>query len=205
MVDEETIKRMKKAKCIGVTFGVENGDEKLRNEVLRKNLKDKTIIKNSKLLKKHKIKILTSNIIGIPGETPESVYKTLELNRKIKVDFTRIHILLAFPKLEITKIAQEQGLLPIDYNIENYSQKMRDPQIIRKYRNEFKNLCVFFNLMAKYPKLDFIFKRLIKLPNNWLFNQLRKYDIYEEARFYKLLNLNGLKYYIHTYSSVNKQ
>jgi len=204
LVDEEIVRRMKKAKCIGVTFGVESGDERLRNIVLKKNLKDEAIIKNSRLFKKYKIKVLTSNIIGIPGETPKSVYKTLELNRKIKVDFTRIHILLAFPKLEITKIAQEQGLLPLDYNIKNYKQQMREPLIMKKYRSEFKNLCVFFNLMAKYPKLDFIFKRLIKLPNNWLFNQVRKYDIYEEARFYKLFNLNGLRYYLHTYKPVNK-
>ena len=54
------------------------------------------------------------------------------------------------------------------------------------------------------PKLDFIFKRLVKLPNNWLFNQVRKYDIYEEARFYKLFNLNGFRYYYHTFKPVNK-
>ena len=204
LVNDEMVRKMRQAQWIGITFGVEGGDENIRNTIMKKNLKDKTIIENSKIFKKYNIKILTSNIIGVPGETPESVYKTLEINRKIKVDFTRIHILLVWPKLEIAKIAQELGLLPKDFNIKNYRQQRREPLLMAKYRNEFRNLCVFFNLMAKYPRLDFIFKRLMRLPNNWLFNQVRKYDIYEEARFYKLFNFNGLRYYYHTFKTVNK-
>lgn len=204
LVDEEMVKKMREAKCIGVTFGIENGDEKIRNIIMKKNLKDETIIKNSKILKKYKIKILTSNIIGAPGETLESVYKTIEINRKIKADFTRVHILLVWPKLEITKIAQKYGMLPKNFNIKNYKQQLREPLLMSKYNNEFKNLCVFFNLMVKHPKLDFIFKKLIKLPNNWLFNQLKKYDIYEEAKFYKLFNLAGMRYYYHTFKVVDK-
>lgn len=203
LVDDEIVRKMREANCIGITFGVENGDEKIRTIILKKDLKNEIIIKNSKIFKKYGIKILTSNLIGVPMETPESVYKTLEINRKIKVDFTRIHILLVYPKLEIAKIAQEKGMLPKDFNIKNYKQKRREPLLKSKYNNEFKNFCVFFNIMATYPQLDFIFKRLIKLPNNWLFNQIRKYDVYEEAIFYKLFNLSGLIYYYHTFKTVN--
>lgn len=170
LTDEETVGWLKEAGCVGVLFGIESGDEQIRNEILRKNLKDEEIINAAGLYKKYKIKFKTTNILGLPNEDLKDAFKTVELNIKIKTDLPWVSIFIPYPGTDIAETMREQKMIPDDYGIDDLSSTF----FIRKTRN--KNECVILNLQrmffwaVKFPVIFPLVKKLIKLPPNFLFD-----------------------------------
>ncbi|MCP2598179.1 radical SAM protein [Candidatus Aminicenantes bacterium AC-335-L06] len=102
-MDEEKIYWMKRAGCHTVSIGIESGDD----SILRKYSKMITVEQIKKvvdLLNKYKIRILGYFIIGLPGETRESILKTIELAKSLKLDIASFAI--ATPDVG-TKLRQE--------------------------------------------------------------------------------------------------
>jgi len=79
LIDEEMIKLMKETKCNRIDFGIETGDEYLRNNIINKSLTDEEIINAGRLINKYGIRLQTTNIIGIPHETLSTIKKTIEI------------------------------------------------------------------------------------------------------------------------------
>src|SRR3989339_604491 len=84
--DETYAVKIKEAGCSGVFFGIETGSESLRNGLLNKNLRDKDIYKAAAILRKAGLKFRTYNILGLPGETLDDAFATVEMNIKLKAD-----------------------------------------------------------------------------------------------------------------------
>jgi radical SAM superfamily enzyme YgiQ (UPF0313 family) len=68
---------------IGCGFGVESGDEKFRNDVLKKQLTDEELFRTVKILKKHNIEYLPFFMTGLSGETFLMRAKTAKMAREI--------------------------------------------------------------------------------------------------------------------------
>jgi radical SAM PhpK family P-methyltransferase len=89
--DEETIRLMKEAGCMGVFLGLESA-----NETVLKNM-DKTAHKEDfrrtmPWFKKYGLRQMISVQVGFPGETYESLKESFDFIEEIKPDFTRIQI-----------------------------------------------------------------------------------------------------------------
>jgi len=82
--DEEVIAALKNANCRVVQFAIESANEKIRCEILKKQINDEDIYRTAQLLKKYKIKFLTYSMVGLPGESLEDVLDTIRMNAKIK-------------------------------------------------------------------------------------------------------------------------
>lgn len=91
-ITKELIAGMKGAGCHSVMIGVESG----QNETLRKYSKSATRekIKDSfKICRQHKVKTLAYFIIGLPGETRESVLETIRFAKELDCDFASFTVL----------------------------------------------------------------------------------------------------------------
>jgi len=77
--DEQYAFRLSEAGCKSVFFGVESGNEDLRNQVLKKQLTDDQIIKAADLLHRAGIKFRTYNILGLPFEHRGNIHGPQEL------------------------------------------------------------------------------------------------------------------------------
>ena len=196
-VNEKIIKEMYKSGCWGISFGIESGSERIRNEILKKQLKEEDIINNSKIIKKYGIKLMITNLMGLPEETLEDAFKTIELNQTIEADYIRANVLVPYPKTEIVDYAIEKGLLPADYSIHSFDQVLRKSLIKSPYMREFENLCALFNLTVKFPFLTPLTKRLIKLPFTWVFSLLRLWEAVENMLYHQLFNFAGFRYSFH--------
>lgn len=64
---------------IACSFGIESGDERYRNEVLRKDLADDQLFRTVETLKRHKIPFVPFYMTGTPGETFAIKAKTFEM------------------------------------------------------------------------------------------------------------------------------
>ena len=118
-VDEDLIRRLKESNCYALEFGIESGNERIRNQILNKHIPDKKFISGAKLMREYNIKIVTQNILGLPEETLEDAWKTIEMNRMIKPTFPFSTVFQPYPHLALTEYSIEKKILN-EENIMNY-------------------------------------------------------------------------------------
>ena len=80
---EDTMQDLAKGYCSRIQFGVESGNEYIRNVVMDRDMPRETIVNAFKLADKYGIKTSALNVIGAPGETKEMLMDTVKLNREI--------------------------------------------------------------------------------------------------------------------------
>ncbi len=166
-LNEEVVEALKDSGCLNVYFGVETGNEDLRNKVLKKNLTNRQIINAATLLKKYKVKFGTYNMFGLPHETLPLAFETIDLNKTLKPDYTINNVFQPYPRTEICDYAIDQGYL---YPDTEYLNTMNEGSILQLDEiDRLVNLCRFAYLAIKYPSLAPLVKLLIKLPPNRLF------------------------------------
>ena len=168
LVDEELIKTFKDSGCKSIFFGIETGNEKLRNELLKKNLSNRDILETARLLHKYKIKFKTFNILGLPDETLENAFETLELNAKIRPTFPWCSIFQPYPKTELGTYAIQHNYITDFGNIKPYF--FMASIMNKKDINEIINLQRLFALGVKFPLTIPLIRKLVKLPPNFVFN-----------------------------------
>ena len=84
-VDYKTLAFMKKMGCWQIKFGIESGDESIL-KIIQKNIDLKTAREVISYCKELKIKTLGYFIIGHPGETKESIEKTIHYALDVPLD-----------------------------------------------------------------------------------------------------------------------
>lgn len=89
--------------CVTASVGVESGNEELRKKVLNRLGTNEQIERAISLLKEAGIRVSTFNMIGLPGETRENVFQTIDLNKKLKVDAVNVYIIYPYPGTDISR------------------------------------------------------------------------------------------------------
>ncbi|NQU77397.1 B12-binding domain-containing radical SAM protein [Candidatus Falkowbacteria bacterium] len=152
LADEESISLLKQAGCLSVTFGIEAGNDRIRNEILKRNLTKEQMLNCAKLLKKYKIKFITENILANPTSSLEDDIETLDLSIACKPDFANASLLNPYPRTEIYNIAVKAGeYQPKDFN--EMSSFFDSAPLTIKNIPERKNLQRLFALIVGFPKL----------------------------------------------------
>ncbi|MFC1591565.1 B12-binding domain-containing radical SAM protein [Thermodesulfobacteriota bacterium] len=111
LATDELIGLLKECGCYFITFGIECGNEKLRNSVLKKRLTDKDILRCSELLHAHKIPFATFNMVGLPDEHLREVWDTVALNIKAKPVWAWFSVYQTLPETELAHYALHKGYL----------------------------------------------------------------------------------------------
>ncbi|KAA3595572.1 MAG: radical SAM protein [Calditrichaeota bacterium] len=168
--DKDYAKNLAAGGCKSVFFGIESGNEDLRNLVLKKQLSNEQIISASKYLHEAGIKFRTYNILGLPGETLEDAFSTLELNIEIEADYPWCSVFSPFPGTELTNYAFENGFLDDQFAYNSLSKSFfLDSTIQMPHIEQLENLQKFFQTVVLFPKSLPLVKKLIKLKPNQLF------------------------------------
>ncbi|MBI5824614.1 MAG: B12-binding domain-containing radical SAM protein [Chloroflexi bacterium] len=96
-ISKEICDILAKSGCAAIGIGVESGSEKIRKEILNRNLTDEQIIKSFGIAKAAGLQTWSFNMIGIPGENLEHLKSTIHLNEAAKVDFVRVSVYTPYP------------------------------------------------------------------------------------------------------------
>ncbi len=124
LVDEELVERMAKAGLIRLSFGLESADENIRI-TMKKMVPLESYITANKLTNKYGIETLNSCMIGLPGETRETVKKTLAFLRNSKeIKQANISIAVPYPGTELSEMAKA-GQMALRLETENFSEYRR--------------------------------------------------------------------------------
>lgn len=95
LVDEPMLKLMSQAGCYSLTFGIELGDEKIRNNIVLKHFSNQQILDTINLCNKYNIEANGFFMFGHPTEKPENVEQTIKF--VLQNDFQIIGVSIATP------------------------------------------------------------------------------------------------------------
>jgi anaerobic magnesium-protoporphyrin IX monomethyl ester cyclase len=119
---EEKTKLLYEMGCKSVAVGLEHGSEKIRQELLNKRLTTDHIINSFELMTKYNIYPTINNMIGLPDETRDNVFETINLNRKVfkilKGNFNfNIFTFIPFSGTKLREMCIEKGYITGDEDI----------------------------------------------------------------------------------------
>jgi radical SAM superfamily enzyme YgiQ (UPF0313 family) len=151
-VDREMLKTMKRSGCYQIQFGVESGSQKILDK-MKKNMTVKQVKKAFKWCDELGIETVGFFIFGYPGETRETINKTLSLVKEIKPDFVTFNLFTPLPGSEIferIKIKHEWD----KYDLSSASFcDFSTEELLRVVRHAYK---------AYYMSLQYPVNRLLK-------------------------------------------
>lgn len=100
---------LKQAGCTEVQMGIESGSERIRREVLGRNMSDEAIHNAFRIVRNEGMKSYAFNMVGLPEETLADLRATIELNRQIMPDAMQVSIFQPYPGTRMREIALQHG------------------------------------------------------------------------------------------------
>src|SRR6202140_2508140 len=108
--DYETLKAMKEAGCRLLIVGYESGDQQIL-----KNIKKGATIERARQFtkdtKKLGLKVHGDFILGLPGESRESIRRTIDFAKELDVETIQVSIAHAYPGTEMYDFAKKNGFI----------------------------------------------------------------------------------------------
>jgi len=164
-LDEEMLKVMKKSGCWNILFGVESGNQKLL-DIVNKGIKIDDIRKTFELTKKSGIHASGSFMIGLPGETWETVENTLQFALELEPEFCQFVLTTPYPGTKLYDFFKENGYLIRDYNFGGYdAYGLAEEAVIRTDEMSNVDLMKALRYVHKkfYMRPKYILKRLTRI------------------------------------------
>lgn len=97
LVDEKLIARMKECGLIRISFGLETADPKI-GKIIMKGVNLESYVKANELTNKYGIETINSVMIGLPGDTRETIIKTISFVRNARsIKHSTLSIAIPYP------------------------------------------------------------------------------------------------------------
>lgn len=106
---KEILSLVRKAGIKWLALGIESGDKNVRLEVSKGKFEDVDVNKVIEQVHDSDIQVMANYIFGLPGDTKESMKKTLDLSIKLNTLGWNGYPAIALPGSELYKIALDKG------------------------------------------------------------------------------------------------
>jgi radical SAM superfamily enzyme YgiQ (UPF0313 family) len=107
-VSPEILTKLKRAGCDWLSYGVESGNQEILDKVKKKITLEK-VRESVNMAHEAGIKVLASFILGLPGETRETIEETMQFAQDLGA-YYGFHVLAPFPGTEVREHADEFGI-----------------------------------------------------------------------------------------------
>ncbi len=107
-VNPEMLRKMKESGCTHVLYGIESGNQEILDTAKKKITLDK-VREAAKMAKDAGIHVMGSFVVGLPGETTETLKQTVQFAQGLGVPYG-FHVLSPFPGTEVREKAEEYGI-----------------------------------------------------------------------------------------------
>lgn len=136
LVDPEILSAMKRAGCFMVNYGIESGVQKLLDDSNKgKNATIENARKAVAMTKAAGIQVWAYFIIGLPGETKQTIKQTSAFARELPVELVNFSVATPYPGTPFYRTAEEKGWLKTveweDFD-QNYSAVVSYPGLSDK-------------------------------------------------------------------------
>jgi radical SAM superfamily enzyme YgiQ (UPF0313 family) len=107
-VDRALLKLMAEAGCWMISYGLESGEQSVLDEA-RKGTRIEQAFDAVKWTREAGIKAVGHFILGLPGETPASLEKTISFAKALDLDLAQFYCAVPFPGSELYETAKDKG------------------------------------------------------------------------------------------------
>jgi anaerobic magnesium-protoporphyrin IX monomethyl ester cyclase len=112
-VNQSLLQNLKNSGLKTIYYGVESGSQRIL-DLMKKGITLKQAEDAVKSAKNVDLEVLTSFILGYPGETEEDMNKTIDFSTKLDSDYSQYSILTPFPGTPIYNELKEKNLIDND-------------------------------------------------------------------------------------------
>jgi hopanoid biosynthesis associated radical SAM protein HpnJ len=175
--DYETLKAMKDAGCRLMIVGFESGDPQIL-----KNIKKGATVERARQFAKdaHSLGLVIHGdfILGLPGETRESIERTIQFAKELDCETIQVSLAHAYPGTELYDFAKQNGFIL-------YEKEMSDDQGHQMAMIEYPNLPREYALEAVHRFYDEYYFRprmIWRIVKKALSNRNDRKRLYKEAR-----------------------
>lgn len=186
--DYETLKSMKDAGCRLLIVGYESGDE----QILRNIKKGATIDMAKRFTENcHKLGLVIHGdfIVGLPGETRETLRNTIDFAKRLDVETIQVSIAHAFPGTEFYDYAKKNNLVQINMADDEGHQL---PNVVYPGILEREELVDWVERF--YGEYYFRPKAAWRIVRKAIFDNHERGRLYKEAKSYLSLRQKRKKY-----------
>jgi hopanoid biosynthesis associated radical SAM protein HpnJ len=186
---EDTLRAMKDAGCRLMIVGYESGDPQIL-----KNIKKGATVEAAKRFTAtaHKLglKIHGDFIVGLPGETRESIRRTIEFAKQLDCETIQVSIAHAYPGTEFYEFAKQNALINIGPMSDEQGHQL--PHVI--YPGILDEAEMMDWVERFYGEYYFRPKAAWRIVRKAIFNASERKRLYKEAREYLSLRAKRKKY-----------
>jgi hopanoid biosynthesis associated radical SAM protein HpnJ len=175
--DYETLKAMKEAGCRLLIVGYESGDQQIL-----KNIKKGATVERARQFTKdcHKLGLVVHGdfIMGLPGETRETIRNTIDFAKELDVETIQVSVAHAYPGTELFDFAVKNGFMVAD-------EKMLDDGGHQLAHIQYPGLPADDILEAVhrfYDEYYFRPKAVFRILRKSMFNNVERKRLYKEAK-----------------------
>lgn len=111
-LSEDLIATMKEAGCIAIFMGVESADQQTLDAVNKQTSIDK-IRKAFEMSQKQKMRTIASVVLGMPGDTRESIKNTVKFVKELKPSYAIFSLATPYPGTRFYQQAFEKNLIKV--------------------------------------------------------------------------------------------
>lgn len=121
IADKKILRKMRDAGCVGLVMTPETGSERIRNEILNKNISDEEITAAYRICREIGLPVQANIMLGSPTETNKDLDLSVNLIKKIQPHFMNFSYTTALPETYLyNRYRKEISESPYYKNYEAY-------------------------------------------------------------------------------------
>jgi len=178
MITKELLLKMKNAGCVSVWFGVESGTQQVLDE-MKKGISPEQTVRTIKWVRELGLKPVPNVLLGFPGETKETAWKTIKFAEKVSpYEIAFYNIATPYPGTPMYDHVVEKGWLRVtDFDLYDATTPIFETPMLSKeklgelYEKAFESFYLrpkyMLHMFAKGPAYGFsalrkVMEQLIK-------------------------------------------
>ncbi len=185
MIDLELLLLLRKAGCESIAIGVESANDDIRLKVIKKAVTKETLIKAFDAARGMGIYTYAFNIIGSPNETEQTIWETIEFNKRLNPGGIQVSMMAAHKGSDMYNELSKKGMMRCDYTKGWFDEHCFNlPTISSRKIEAYHKVLAFYVYCPKimYPAIDLLRIILEHAPSKvrkmaggplYRFNQLR--------------------------------
>lgn len=175
LLTEDMVRLLKAAGCHTISMSIEAGNQRVREELLGRNMSNEQIVKAHVLCARYGIHTFTNCIVGLPGTEISHDIESIDLSIKSKVTWIEFPIFHPYPQTKLGEQTIARGLYSGDYEHMHTSYMYQSPLncFTASQKNAQMNITVLGPVAIVFPWLRwFIVNIAIYLPHNIIYTLL---------------------------------
>ncbi|KKQ78831.1 MAG: hypothetical protein UT02_C0055G0009 [Parcubacteria group bacterium GW2011_GWC2_38_7] len=139
LISDDLLEKMKRAGCNSIKVGIESGSERVLRE-MNKGITHEHVRNAARLFRKTGIHWTGYFMMGVPGETVDDVYKTLNFMYEVKPDFASIGVYEPFPGTPMFVEGIKRGLVKPEMTLGDFYTSLPNHYYIANTRRQIDTI-----------------------------------------------------------------